>query len=437
MVRSVPVCDESGQVVRRFGTATDIDDRMRAEEATRAGEQRFRFLAESIPQMVWTARPDGFVDYASPRSLEFLGVAPDQVLGWTWIDLLHPDDRERTIEAWEQALREGTEYRIEYRFRNGATGEFRWFLAQALPQRDEAGLVVGWYGTCTDIDAQWRTRQEIVRLNRDLRARVDELETIFATVPIGIAISKDVACTGMRSNPALERILEIAPGSNTSQSAPAGERPENFATYRDGRKLPPQDLPMQVAARTGQPVTGAEEEVRFADGRIKRLYGTASPLFDEDGQPRGAVGAFLDMTEWRRVEAALKDNEEHLRLAIQATDLGLFDRDLTTNILAMVRSLARRSSASRRMPRSPSTSSTGGCTRRIASGSASPSSTPWTPPATASTRPITGASGMTAPCAGWPPRDGSLSKSATANGGRSGSSAPCKTSRPARTPRHN
>ncbi|MGP0064111.1 MAG: PAS domain-containing protein, partial [Isosphaeraceae bacterium] len=333
MVRSVPVCDDSGRVVRRFGTATDVDDRMRAEEAMRAGEQRFRFLAESIPQMVWTARPDGFVDYVTPRSLEFLGVAPDRVLGWAWIDLVHPDDRETAIAAWQQALRDGTEYRIEYRFRHGATGEYRWFLTHALRPRDEAGRVVGWYGTCTDIDAQWRDQQEIVRLNRDLHARVDELETLYETIPIGIAIADDVACAGMRSNPALERILEITPGSNSSRSAPPGERPTNFTTYRDGRELPPEDLPMQVAARTGQPVTASEVEIRFADGRAKWVYGNASPLFDEDAQPRGAVGAFLDMTEWRRVEAALKDNEEHLRLAIRATDLGLFDRDLTTDAL--------------------------------------------------------------------------------------------------------
>jgi PAS domain S-box-containing protein len=333
MVRSVPVCDESGRVVRRFGTATDIDDRMRAEEAMRAGEQRFRFLAESIPQMVWTATPDGLVDYVTPRSLEFLGVSSDHVLGWAWMDLLHPDDRQRTVETWQHSVREGTEFRIEYQFRDGATGAYRWFLAQALSQRDDAGRVLRWYGTCTDIDAQWRARQEIDRLNRDLRARVDELETLFETVPIGIAIAKDVACASMRSNPAFERILEIAPASNISQSAPGEERPVNFRTYRDGREVPPEELPMQVAARTGQPVTGYEEEVRFADGRTKRLYGNASPLFDEDGTPRGAVGAFLDMTEWRRVEAALKENEEQLRLAIRATDLGLFDRDIATNIL--------------------------------------------------------------------------------------------------------
>ena len=68
-------------------------------------------------------------------------------------------------------------------------------------------------------------------------------------------------------------------------------------------------------------------------GESSDSYGNASPLFDEEGQPRGAVGAFLDVTEWRRVEAALKDNEEQLRLAVEATELGLFDRDLTTNVL--------------------------------------------------------------------------------------------------------
>ncbi len=333
MVRSVPVLDDSGRVARRFGTATDIDDRRQSEEEVRASEGRFRFLAESIPQMVWTASPDGSLDYATPRSLEFLGVAPDRVQGWAWVELLHPDDRRRTVNAWEKSIREGSEYRIEYRFRSGATGEYRWFLGHALPQRNNTGRVVRWYGTCTDIDDQWRAQQEIVRLNRNLRARIGELETIFETVPIGIAIAEDAACLLIRSNPALERILEIAPGANASRSGPVGERLEHFRSYRDGRETQPEEMPMQVAARTGQPVTGVESELRFIDGRTKRVYGTASPLFDEDGNPCGSVGAFLDVTEWRRVEAALKDNEEQLRLAVQATDLGLFDRDVTTNIL--------------------------------------------------------------------------------------------------------
>jgi PAS domain S-box-containing protein len=332
IVRSVPARDESGRVLRRFGTATDIDDRRRAEEALRATEQRFRFLAESIPHLVWTGRPDGVVDDASPRLLEYLGIAAGDPLLPAWTDALHPDDRARAVEAWERSRREGTEYYSEYRLR-GADGEYRWFLGHALPQRDDAGRPLRWYGTCTDIDSHWRAQQEIIRLNRDLRARVDELETLLETVPVAIAIAEDIACARIRANPALERLLETAPGANTSLTAPAPERPGHFTLRRDGREVLPEDLPMQVAAREGRPVMGDTLETVFADGRTKLIHGNAAPLFDDDGRPRGAIGAFLDMTQWRRVEAALADSEERLRLAVEATDLGLFDRDLLTGEL--------------------------------------------------------------------------------------------------------
>jgi PAS domain S-box-containing protein len=332
MVRSVPVRDHAGRVFRRFGTATDIDDRRRAEEASRASEQRFRFLAESIPHLVWTCRPDGVLDYASPRLREYLGIRPDDPLFPAWPDAVHSQDRTRAEAAWASSVRDGVEFHAEYRLRR-ADGEYRWFLGHALPQRDDANRMVGWYGTCTDIDAQWRSRQEIVRLNRSLKARVDELETLFETVPIAIAIADDSRCARIRANPTLERLMEMAPGSNTSMSAPDDERPAHIHFRRDGRRVAPEDLPMQVAAREGCPVDGDTLEAVFDDGRTRLIHGNAAPLFDEDGRPRGAVGAFMDMTEWRRVEAALADSEEQLRLAVEATGLGLFDRDLRTDEL--------------------------------------------------------------------------------------------------------
>src|SRR5262249_31084328 len=155
-------------------------------------------------------------------------------------------------------------------------------------------------------------------------------ETLFATIPMGIAIAEDSGCVRIRANATLERLLELAPGSNISLTAPAGERPEHFRFRRDGRDVVPQDLPVQVAAREGRPVIGETLEAVFDGGRTKVIHGNAAPLFDEDGRTRGAVGAFMDLTEWRRVEAALADSEERLRLAVDATGLGLFDRDLVT-----------------------------------------------------------------------------------------------------------
>ncbi|MHB1558764.1 MAG: hybrid sensor histidine kinase/response regulator [Isosphaeraceae bacterium] len=332
IVRSVPVYNPAGQIVRRFGTATDIDDRRRAEEAMRESERRFRFLAESIPHLVWTCRPDGRVEYASPRLIDYLGLGPGDSRDSAWVEAVHPDDRERVLAVWDRSLRGGGKYHSEFRLQ-GADGTYRWFLGHALPQHDEAGRLTGWYGTWTDIDSQWRSRQEIVRLNRDLKARVDELETLFATVPIAIAIAEDDRCERIRANPAMERLLEVSPDANTSLTAHEGERPGHFRFLRDGRDVPPEELPIQVAAREGRLIIGETLEALFADGRTKLIHGNAAPLFDEDGWPRGAVGAFMELTEWRRVERALADSEERLRLAVEATELGLFDRDMTTDKL--------------------------------------------------------------------------------------------------------
>ena len=398
MVRSVPVRDDvgPGDPAVRHGHRHRRPDAGRG--GTRAGEHRFRFLAESIPQMVWTASPMARWTIPAPGSSSSSAPCAEQVEGRAWMDLIHADDRESGRRRLETRAPRGDQYRVECRLRT-AHGEYRWFLGHALPQRDDTGRIARWYGTWTDIDLQWQAQQEIVRLNRDLRARVDELETIFATVPIGIAISEDVDCARIRSNPAQEQMLELAPGSNASLSAPAEERPEHFRFRRGGRDLRPDELPMQVAAREGQAITGCELEMCCADGRTKWFYGNATPLFDEGGQPRGSVGAFLDMTEWRRVEAALKENEEQLRLAIQATDLGLFDRDLTTNTLRW----SDRSKAIFGLPPDyPITLDE--FYRRLHPEDRPrvqrPSSAPWTPTATASTRPITSASGMTGPSAG-------------------------------------
>lgn len=332
IVRSVPIRDETGRVTRRFGTATDIDDRRRAEEALRASEQRFRFLAESIPHLVWTCGADGATNYASPRLLEYLGVEANNPGRPVWLEFVHPEDHDRAVALWDQSVLQGAVFHHEFRLRR-ADGVYRWFLGHALPQRDESGRLMGWYGTCTDVDWQWTAQQEVVRLNRALKARVGELETLFETVPIGIAIAEDRDCRKIRANPAMERLMELEAGSNVSMTAPDGERPERVEMRRNGRPISGDDLPMQLAAREGRPVVGDSVEMAFAGGRVKQIYGHASPLFDEDGRPRGAVGAFLDVTEWRRVEAALADSEEWLRLAIEATGLGLFDRDLLTDEL--------------------------------------------------------------------------------------------------------
>ncbi|MBD3884990.1 response regulator [Phormidium tenue FACHB-886] len=115
-----------------------------------ASQQRFRFLAESIPQMVWTADAQGWVDYYSPCWFDYTGLTLAQTQGLGWQNIIHPDDRTRSIETWNQAAENGTSYDVEHRLRR-ADGSYHWHLTRALPMFDEQGQVIRWFGTCTDI----------------------------------------------------------------------------------------------------------------------------------------------------------------------------------------------------------------------------------------------------------------------------------------------
>jgi PAS domain S-box-containing protein len=138
---------------------------------------------------------------------------------------------------------------------------------------------------------------------RQLRHRAHELATLLDVLPIGIGIAADPACTTIEVNAAFATTLGLARDDNASLSAPEGERPTNFKVLdREGHEVPADQLPMQVAAREGRVVRELEFDVVHDDGRVRRLLEYAAPLFDDHGQPRGAVGAFVDITDRRRAD---------------------------------------------------------------------------------------------------------------------------------------
>ena len=159
---------------RFIGTILDITERKQAEDARNRSEQRYRFLADAMPQIVWTARPNGYLDYYNWRWYEFTGFVEGEGGDNSWKPILHPDDVELCLNLWYEAVRTGEPYKIECRFFDRKTGSYRWHLGRALPMKNQDGEIVQWVGTCTDIDDQKRAVEALSRAHDELELKVQE-----------------------------------------------------------------------------------------------------------------------------------------------------------------------------------------------------------------------------------------------------------------------
>jgi PAS domain S-box-containing protein len=129
-----------------------------------------------MPQIVWTANPDGWLDYYNRQWFDYTGMSLEQTEGWGWQPVLHPDDTEKCLKRWSQAVETGDNYEVEYRFKRHSDGEYRWHLGRGTPARDGQGRIVKWYGTCTDIEEHKRTEQALEEKQHEIRQINAELE---------------------------------------------------------------------------------------------------------------------------------------------------------------------------------------------------------------------------------------------------------------------
>jgi PAS domain S-box-containing protein len=163
-----PVKDTDGRITGASKIARDITESKRAQAALLASESRFRQLADAMPQIVWTARPDGYFDYYNERWYEFTGFGREGFGDPSWEPIFHPDDVKTCHETWYGAVRSGEPFKIECRFWDRQEHRWRWFIGRALPARDAEGSIVKWFGSYSDIDDQKRIEDELRRANQDL-----------------------------------------------------------------------------------------------------------------------------------------------------------------------------------------------------------------------------------------------------------------------------
>jgi len=164
-----------------------------AEEMQQARNQELRFVADTMPQLVWATHPDGSAYYFNQKWMDYTGLSFEQVCGSGWMNALHPEDARDTRTAWEQAVLRGAPYDVEYRLQRH-DGVYRWFIARGTPMKDEAGNILRWYGTSTDIEDQKRAEEELERRveerTRQVQAAQQLMQGIVENARNGITVTE-------------------------------------------------------------------------------------------------------------------------------------------------------------------------------------------------------------------------------------------------------
>jgi PAS domain S-box-containing protein len=172
--------DSNGQAAYFPGVLIDISARKLAEAELKDSEQRLRFMADTMPQLVWITRGDGYHEYYNKHWYEYTGTEEGSVDGDGWNGVFYEDDQKKAREVWQHSLDTGEPYEIEYRLYHAPSDTFRWVIGRALPFKDEKGNIVKWYGTCTDIDDSIKELERRKELELELKKEKAKLESRVA-----------------------------------------------------------------------------------------------------------------------------------------------------------------------------------------------------------------------------------------------------------------
>ena len=301
-----PMFDENGERVANLALHTDITERKEAEDALRESEKRLRLAGQAgrVGLFEWNVSADSA--YWSDEHYRLLDVPLGTPVGYEcWKNRVHPDDRPSVERHLAELLERGQGDQLpvshwdQYRVVHG-DGTVLWLESASEVDSREGSLVVR--GAIRDVTERKRAEEA-------LRRRAEELERLMEVVPTAIWIADDAQCLQIRGNRAGDLFYEALPGENVSATAD----PEVRRFFQAGRELSAEELPMQVAAATGTNVRDLELTVELPSGRQLSMLGNATPLLDEDGEVRGCVGAFIDISERKRAETELQRLLEDLR----------------------------------------------------------------------------------------------------------------------------
>ena len=291
--RAALLRDADGRSTRVIGLVEDVTEHKRAD-------QRFRFLAESIPQMVWTATPDGLLDYVNAQGAQYFDLPQEALLGTGWLQCVHLEDQARAVQIWQHSLSTGEPYESEFRLRRGADDSWRLHLVRALPLIGEGGKPTHWFGTCTDVDVQHQAARQIDESRRRWR------ELLLQT-PAAIAVLRGPEHVFDWVNPAYETLVG---------------RPREQLLGRTLLEALPEvasqiyvDLLDKVFER-GEPFTGTEAMARLGPpGALREVHVNFvyMPTRNKEGNIDGVFAHITDVTEMVTARKTIEEREGQFR----------------------------------------------------------------------------------------------------------------------------
>lgn len=315
-LRQKPRLDAEGNVTRWYGVVLDIEDRKQAENALKetktalaASEENLSLIINSLPVLVWSARPDGSADFVNKSWLDYAGRPADQILEWGFLDLYHPDDIPSMVDIWKRDLEHSDHTVLKGRIR-GADGNYRWFYFSGRKLVDANG-VVRWFGCNIDIEDLQRAEIALRDSEAALRESEHKLNLIINTIP-----AMAWSCTPDGRLEYFNRNLIDYVGLPFDEIV-------GFGFYR---MFHPDDVePMRaawdeiVASKISRPV---DARIRRADGEYRWFNLRQSPLLDADGNVVRWYGVVVDIEDRKRAEESLRQSQSDLAHVTRMTATG-------------------------------------------------------------------------------------------------------------------
>ncbi len=280
----------------------DITARKLNEQRLTASEERYRILADLNPQAIWMGDAAGNITYANQGFLAFLGFTQENLTGARWLEAFAPSDRERVLRTWTESVQKGVEYDIEALLLEAATGKYRYHHLRAAAVRDTKGTILHWLGLAHDIH-DVKTHAASLRAEQaETERQRAELETLYATTPVGLALLDPVDFRFLNLNDREAEMLGFPKdqiiGKLLTEVAPPQGMPDLLGLLRSvaaGNAIKDRLLEGELAARPGE----------------KRAWSVNyAPVYSEDGTIRAISTASVEITNQKKAEAALIQSEK-------------------------------------------------------------------------------------------------------------------------------